>query len=733
MRKVLSLLLMLVTQGMWATVNVNYKLPGAFSVSSTKVVYFSKGNLQYQASTQTWRFAQHQYDYVGNAGHGNVYAGETRSNNANISSTYTGWIDLFGWATSGNSASGTAYQPWSTSTTNSHYGPSISSSEWTAANSDWGVVNAAQLGSGWRTLTHAEWVYLISSRTNASNLRTFATVDGILGLILMPDGWTAIGVSLAITTADYNSNLISLSDWNTLESQGCVFLPSAGYRGGNYNTTIDLVQNHGSYWSSTAYDAGHAYYLDVKTNGLDPSYHNDRRIGLSVRLVSESYFAGSGTAEDPYYIHSEADWNFLADQVAAGTNYSNQYFRQTGDFTVTRMVGAAINADGKNLNSEQFKTFNGTYDGDGHTLNLSLNITGERYVGPFHCVSGATIKNLIVTGSVTVSGGDRVEATRHPAALIGCSREGNVLIENCRVSANVSGADYLGGIIGHSWYANITMTGCVYSGTLTANGGNYTGGLIGWGGDGGGKTYVFSNNLFNGSYVNSNASGMFHPIGVLCSISNSRSLANTYYTVGPLVMTDAHGNAFVNGLPDKGTLATPTSNKPANIGTQTATYSVSGITAFTNGLCRNGQYYCGSPDFNFTLTTTLATVLGESKYVTTFYHGTLDFRLPADALAYTAGRADGKIVFYRIGTDSNIIPKHTAVIIVANTPTVALTKLDSASVSVKDGNILQGSDTNTTEASGTAYVLGAVNSTLGFYPITGNTIPAGKAYYVVAN
>ena len=31
---------------------------GLFSVSSTKKVYFSQGNLQYQASTNTWRFAE---------------------------------------------------------------------------------------------------------------------------------------------------------------------------------------------------------------------------------------------------------------------------------------------------------------------------------------------------------------------------------------------------------------------------------------------------------------------------------------------------------------------------------------------------------------------------------------------------------------------------------------------------------------------------------------------------
>ena len=41
-------------------------LNGMFSVSNNTKVYFSQGNLQYQASTDTWRFATNQWDYVVN-------------------------------------------------------------------------------------------------------------------------------------------------------------------------------------------------------------------------------------------------------------------------------------------------------------------------------------------------------------------------------------------------------------------------------------------------------------------------------------------------------------------------------------------------------------------------------------------------------------------------------------------------------------------------------------------
>lgn len=71
-----------------------------FSVRANKMVRFSRGNLQYQASTGTWRFAENQYDTIG-------------ADNTNISATNTGWIDLFGWSTGNN--------PTNTSTNNGDY------------------------------------------------------------------------------------------------------------------------------------------------------------------------------------------------------------------------------------------------------------------------------------------------------------------------------------------------------------------------------------------------------------------------------------------------------------------------------------------------------------------------------------------------------------------------------------------------------------------------------------
>ena len=567
----------------YSAVATKGKLPGAFSVSATKQVWFSQGNLQYQADNgnggSTWRFAINQYDFVGDATHGNVYENEVKCDNANISSTYTGWIDLFGWATSGNSASGTAYQPWSISTTNSDYGPAISSGEWTAANSDWGVVNAAQLGSGWRTLTHDEWVYLINTRTNASSLRTFATVNGVVGLILMPDGWTASGVSLTITIENYTTNNISLANWNTLEEQGCVFLPSDGYRGGNNNTTCDLVQDHGSYWSSTAYNLQHAYYLDVKTGGLDPNYHNNRHIGLSVRLVSETMFPGSGTAEDPYIINTEATWNYLADKVNSGTNYSGKYFRQTENISVTTMVGT-----GSGDNATHY--FCGTFDGDGHTLTFNVSVN-EDHVAPFRYINGATIKNLIVAGSNTSS-------ARYNAGLVAVS-DGATTISNCVVSAIITnnvgstphgnGNSACGGFIGLVHTGNFTFNSCRFSGKILGSANSF-GGFVGWGHDA--PAIAFNNCLFAPTELASNTYGTntFYRGG-----ASSLTFNNSYYLTAFGEAQGKHARSITAG--------TYVTIHDLGDGTE---YDVSGITAYAHGIKYDDVYYAGNGDkVNLTL------------------------------------------------------------------------------------------------------------------------------------
>lgn len=243
---------------------------GEFSVSSNNKVCFAKGNLQYQASTKTWRFAEHQWDMIGDA-------------NKNISSSYSGWIDLFGWGTSGYNGK----NPWMTSYTSTDYGNGERDIAGTYY--DWGVNNTILNGGGksWRTLTRDEWVYVFNTRSTSSGIRyAKATVNGVNGVILLPDNWSSSNYSLSNTNkkdAGFSSNRISQSDWtNKFEANGAVFLPAVGGRGG---TIVNLVGSYGNYWSASYKDSGSAYGVGFGDEGLYPGGWNYRNSGQGVRLV----------------------------------------------------------------------------------------------------------------------------------------------------------------------------------------------------------------------------------------------------------------------------------------------------------------------------------------------------------------------------------------------------------------------------------------------------------------
>ena len=254
-------------------------------------VYFSQGNLQYQASTDTWKFAENQYDYVG-------------ISNSNISSTYSGWIDLFGWGTSGyhdaNDPYNVNYEPWSTSITSVNssynyegYGPSTNMTDpnlnGTSANYDWGVYNQISNGGNqsgqWRTLTIAEWQYLFNTRTTASGIRyAKGNVNNVNGVILLPDDWSSSTYSLSDTNtsdAGFSSNTISASQWTSLEEAGAVFMPAAGWR---YGASVLEVGSYGIYWSASYSGSYYAYYVNFSDSYIGTDDYN-RSHGQSIRLV----------------------------------------------------------------------------------------------------------------------------------------------------------------------------------------------------------------------------------------------------------------------------------------------------------------------------------------------------------------------------------------------------------------------------------------------------------------
>ncbi len=262
-------------------------LPGKFAVAEGKYVRFSQGNLQYQASTDTWRFAEHQWDFVGDNEEGNVYEGGVKCENGNISSTYSGWIDLFGWGTSGWNSGAKAYKPWEASDNYKDYYPGGDhTNDLTGeyASADWGVFN--KIGNGgnksglWRTLTVEEWEYLFEHHFHGQ-----ATVNHVHGYVLLPEGWSApSGILFSENSDSWLINDYSAEQWSKMESAGAVFLPCAGFRLG---LGMLYVGQNGFYWSASHSNEGGAYDMGFNEDSAGADGWDGRINGQSVRLVQD--------------------------------------------------------------------------------------------------------------------------------------------------------------------------------------------------------------------------------------------------------------------------------------------------------------------------------------------------------------------------------------------------------------------------------------------------------------
>lgn len=271
-------------------------LNGVFSVSASRKVYFSKGNLQYQASTNTWRFAEKQTDIVG-------------ADNDKISQNNSGWIDLFGWGTSGYPHGAICYQPWSTSENVNDYCVKGNITNDLSGKADWGynaISNGGNRENLWRTLTGMEWEYLLNKRNTPSGIRfVYAEINNVFGVIILPDNWDVSYFELKNPNGagriSSMTNYIKEEEWVTsLEPYGAAFLPAAGERKGSKTGDFTKIGRYieicGRYWSGSrgnnkhwSNDPNNIKFFTFTDggggSGTIASLAGQRSYGRSVRLV----------------------------------------------------------------------------------------------------------------------------------------------------------------------------------------------------------------------------------------------------------------------------------------------------------------------------------------------------------------------------------------------------------------------------------------------------------------
>ena len=183
--------------------------------------------------------------------------------------------------------------------------------------------------------------------------------------------------------------------------------------------------------------------------------------------LNENNITQSG---DIYTIKTAEGWNYFCRRMEVDgdlNGFSGKTVVLGGNITVTTSMAGS----GKD-------PFKGTFDGDGHTLTFNHTASAP-CSAPFQNTNGATIRNLHATGQI--DGG----IWNYIGGLVG-SAEGNLTIENCRVStqisSTVSGTAFNGGFVGllSSHYDQCHITGCVFDGLIYNS--EYSGTTYGCGG-----------------------------------------------------------------------------------------------------------------------------------------------------------------------------------------------------------------------------------------------------------
>ena len=267
-----------------------------FVTDTIKVDFTNKGNLQVlldaSGNVVKWQFANHQWDLI-------QHHKTADTVDANLTLT-SGWVDLFGHSVSQNfdATTNTAVFP-----TSNNYGISLSptKSDYQGYFLDWGRILGviAAEGTGWETLSAAEWGFLLgynknSARIGASNkFFSDAKVCGVPGIVFLPDVWSWTGSLYPLNPANHNKKAYYDADeWSLMETAGAIFLPTGAQRKLTKNDKTGVVTP--SYYY---YAAGGLYATTDPGNNTtgddNPAHpihnHNHGRVGpeygLSVRLA----------------------------------------------------------------------------------------------------------------------------------------------------------------------------------------------------------------------------------------------------------------------------------------------------------------------------------------------------------------------------------------------------------------------------------------------------------------
>lgn len=213
-------------------------------------------------------------------------------------------------------------------------------------------------------------------------------------------------------------------------------------------------------------------FINAERNGIIEFENAEGSTSVSVKQKKSDnpkFEAGNGTETEPYIIATAA-------QLDEVRNFPSACFELSKDIDLSSYL---------NPNSSGWtpiEVFAGKFDGKKHTIKgLWISLSSIDNVGLFANIQGssdnkrASVSNLFVNISKKgITGGSSV------GGVCGSLSYGN--IENCMVTGDISGYQYVGGIVGRNndnYYSSSIISQCASSGNITATKG-YVGGIFGY-------------------------------------------------------------------------------------------------------------------------------------------------------------------------------------------------------------------------------------------------------------
>lgn len=211
-------------------------------------------------------------------------------------------------------------------------------------------------------------------------------------------------------------------------------------------------------------------YINTERSGIIEFENAEGSTSVAVKQKKSDnpkFEAGNGTETDPYIIATAA-------QLDEVRNFPSACFELSKDIDLSSYLNS--NSSGWT----PIKDFTGKFDGKKHTIKgLWISLSSISNVGLFANIQSsnkrASVSNLFVNISKKgITGGSRV------GGICGSLSNGN--IENCMVTGDISGYQYVGGIVGvgGEWNNDISsISQCASSGNIIATDGK-VGGILGY-------------------------------------------------------------------------------------------------------------------------------------------------------------------------------------------------------------------------------------------------------------